>query len=181
MSAAIDRVRRSHAMAWSTRSVRQDVVRIGRARHELVVLVQRRLPLIHVAAHEPVEVVEAQAARPAIERPDLAGLPVGRVVVLAEPRRGVAVLPQHLGDRADVLADDAGVAVVAGGGFGDHAVAGRVVVAAGEQRRARRRAERRRVEARVAQPVCWPRCRARASASARRTCRTARSRHRRSG
>ena len=132
---------------------RQDVVRIGRPRHELVILVQRRLPLIHVAAHEAVEVVEAQPARPAIERPDLARLPVGRVVVLAEPRGGVAVLPQHLGDRADVLADDAGVAVVAGGGLGDHAVAGRVVIASGEQRGPRRRAERRRVEARVAQPV----------------------------
>ena len=131
----------------------QDVIRIGRARHQLVVLVKRRLPLVHVAAHEAVEVVKPEPARPAVERPDLARLPVRRVVVLAEPRRGVAVLAQHLGDGADVLADDARVAVVAGRRFGDHAVAGRVVIAPREQRRARRRAQRRGVEARVAQAL----------------------------
>ena len=40
-----------------------------------------------VAAEEAVEVVEAQPGGPQVERPGLAGVPVGHVVVLAEPRR----------------------------------------------------------------------------------------------
>ncbi len=50
------------------------------------------------------------------------------------------------------LRDDAVVAGEAGGLLRDHAEAGRVMVAAGDERGARRRAERRGVELRVAQP-----------------------------
>ena len=53
---------------------------------------------------------------------------------------------------ADVLADDAVVAGEARRLLRDHAEADRVVVAPGDQRRARRRAQRRRMELRVAQP-----------------------------
>ncbi len=130
----------------------QDVLGIGRTRNQLMVLVQRGLPLIHVAAHETVEIVEAQSARPTIERTYLAGFPVGRVMVLTEPGRRVAVLPQHFRDRAEILADDARVSVVAGRGFSDHAVAGRVMVASGQQRGARRRTQGRGVKPSVAQP-----------------------------
>ena len=128
------------------------IIRV-RARDELVVFVQGRMPLVHVTAHEAVEVVEAEAARPAIEGAGLAGLPVGRVVVLAEPGGGVAVLAENLGDRADALGDDAGVAVVAGRSLGDDARAGDVVVPAGEQGRAGRRAEGGGVEPRITQAV----------------------------
>ena len=74
-----------------------------------------------------------------------------RVVVLAEPGRGVAVGLQDRADGRLVLGDDAVVAGIAGGGFADDAEADRVVVAAGDQRGAGRRAERRGVELRVAQ------------------------------
>jgi hypothetical protein len=74
-----------------------------------------------------------------------------RVVVLAEPRRGIAVVEQDAADRGLVLADDAVVAGEAGRLLGDHAEAGRVVVAPGDQRGARRRAQRGGEDAVVAQ------------------------------
>jgi hypothetical protein len=74
-------------------------------------------------------------------------------VVLAEPRGGVPVLAQHLGYRANVLADDARVAIESRCHLGDHAVARRMMVAPGEQRRAGWRAQRGRVKAGVAQAI----------------------------
>ena len=110
-------------------------------------------PLAGLAADEPVEVLEAQAGRPEVERPGLAVLPVGHVVVLAEPGGVPALLLEDLGDRRGVLAHQAVVAGEARGQFHDDAGVHRVVIAPGEQRRARGRAERRGVELRVAQPV----------------------------
>ena len=110
-----------------------------------------RLPLVGVAADEAVEVLEAHAGRPLVEGPDLARGEGRRVVVLAEPRRRVAVVEQHAADGGLVLADDAVVAGEAGRLLGDHAEAGRVVVAPGDQRGARRRAQRGREHAVVAQ------------------------------
>ena len=114
---------------------------------------QVRLPLVGVAADEAVEVVEAHAGRPLVERPGLARLELGRVVVLAEPRGPVAVVLQDPADRRLVPRHDAVVAGVAGRLLGDDAEAHRVVVAPGDQRGARRRAQRRRVEVGVAQAV----------------------------
>ena len=102
---------------------------------------QVRLPLAGVAADEAVEILEAHADGPLVERPDLAGLKGRRVVVLAEPRGGVAVVQEDAADGGLVFRDDAVVAGKTGGLFGDHAEAGRVMVAAGDQRGARRRAE----------------------------------------
>ena len=84
---------------------------------------QERRPLIGLAAHEAVEVVEAHAERPLIEWPGLAVLERRRVVVLAEPRGGVAVLLEDCADRGVLDADDAVVAGKAGGLLGDHAEA----------------------------------------------------------
>ena len=64
---------------------------------------QVRLPLVGVAADEAVEILEAHAGRPLVERPDLAGREGRRVVVLAEPRGGVAVVEQDAPDRGLVL------------------------------------------------------------------------------
>jgi hypothetical protein len=69
------------------------IVGIARARHAVAVLVKDRLVLARVAGVEAVEVIEAEAIRPAVERADLARLPDRRVVVLADPGGGVAVLP----------------------------------------------------------------------------------------
>ena len=112
-----------------------------------------RLPLVGVAADEAVEILEAHAGRPLVERPDLAGREGRRVVVLAEPGGGVAVVLEDAADGGLVLGDDAVVAGEAGGLLRDHAEAGRVMVAPGDQRGARRRAERGGVNVVVAQPV----------------------------
>ena len=63
------------------------------------------------------------------------------------------MLLQDRADRAVFLADDRVVARKSGPDFTDHAEAGHVVVAPGDQGRAGRRAQRRRVEIRVAQPA----------------------------
>ena len=112
---------------------------------------QVRLPLVRVAADEPVEILEAHAGRPLVERSDLTGAERRRVVVLAEPRGGIAVVEQDATDGGLVLGDDAVVAREAGGLLRDHAEAGRVMVAPGNQRGARRRAERGGVNVIVAQ------------------------------
>ena len=73
-------------------------------------------------------------------------------MVLAEPRRGVAILLQDFADGRVLRPDDGVVAWIAGGLLGDHAEAHGVMVAAGDQRRPRGRAQRGGVELRVAQP-----------------------------
>ena len=114
---------------------------------------QVRPPLVGVATDETVEVVEAHAGRPLGERPSLTGF-IGRgVMVLAKPRRRVAVVAQDAANRCIVHADDAVVTGEAGGLLGDHPEAHRVVVAPSDQRRARRRAQRGREHPVVAQTV----------------------------
>ena len=141
---------------------------------------QVRLPLAGVAADEAIEIFEAHAGRPLVERTGLARVPGRRVVVLAEPGRAVAVLQQDAADGRAVLADDAVVAGEAGRCLGDHAEADRVVVAAGDQRRARRRAQRGRVEVGVAQAVVGDAVERRRRDHAAEGGRRARSRRRRS-
>ena len=112
-----------------------------------------RLPLVGVAADEAVKVVEAHARRPLVERPGLARLELRGVVVLAEPGRPVAVVLEDFSDRRLVPGHDAVVAGIARRLLGDDPEAHRMMVAAGDQRRARRRAQRGRVEVGVAQAV----------------------------
>ena len=87
------------------------------------------LPLAAVAAHEAVEILEAHAGGPLIEGPNLAGLEGRRVVVLAEPQGGVAVVAEDAADGGLVFGNDAVVAGKTGGLLGDHAEARRVMVA----------------------------------------------------
>ena len=130
------------------------VVRVAQVRLDgLGPVEDRGPPLAGLGPDEPVELFEAQAGRPEIERSGLAVLPVGHVVVLAEPGGVPALLLEDFGDGGGVLAHQAVVAGEAGGQFHDVAGMHRVVVAAGEQRRARGRRDRRGVELRVAQPV----------------------------
>src|SRR5262249_2861750 len=110
---------------------------------------QVRLPLAGVAAHEPIEILEAHADGPLVKRPGLACRKGRSVVVLAEPRGGIAVLLENLADGSYVLWDDAVVAREARGGFRDYAEAGRVMIATRNERRPRRRAKRRRMKLRV--------------------------------
>src|SRR5262249_13896434 len=68
------------------------------------------LPLVGVTTHEAIEIVEAHAGWPLVERPSLARLELRRVVVLAEPGRPVAMVLEDLSDRGLVPAHDAVVA-----------------------------------------------------------------------
>jgi hypothetical protein len=105
-----------------------------------VVAVKIRGPLIGLAAHETVKIIEAHSARPLIERPCQA-VQVGRgVVVLAEPGGGKSVLSQNLTDRGTFLTDDRVVARKACGHFADYTEANRMMIAPGDERRARGRA-----------------------------------------
>ena len=120
---------------------------------DLLVLGQARVPLARAAAEEPVEVVEAPAVRPPVERPGRTLLPVGRQVPLAERRRAVAVVPQDPRQRRAVPWQRRRVAREPAGELADRAEADAVVVPSGEQRRPRRRAQRRDVEPVVAHPA----------------------------
>ena len=63
-----------------------------------VIAEQVRRPLVGLGAHEAVEIVESHPRWPLIEGAGHAVLEAGCVVILAEPRRGAAVVPE---DRAD--------------------------------------------------------------------------------
>ena len=115
-----------------------------------VIAEEPRPPLVGLAAHEAVEILEAHAARPLIERTHQAVFVARRVVVLAEPGRRVAVLLHDLADGRVVASDDGVVSRIARGLLGNHAESHGVMVASGEQRRSRRRAERGGVELRIA-------------------------------
>ena len=71
------------------------------------VLDERRRPLIGVAADEAIEIFKAEADRPKIERTRLARLPVGHVVVLAEPRRVVTVELEDIAEARASIAEPA--------------------------------------------------------------------------
>jgi hypothetical protein len=114
--------------------------------------VERRVPLVRLAADEAVEVLEASAARgPGVEGSGRARLPDRHLVALAELRGGVAVERQRPRQRRHGIRQDRAVARRAARDLGDVAHAGRVVVASGQQRLARRRAQGGRVEAIVLQ------------------------------
>ena len=110
-------------------------------------LIQRRVVLVCLAADEPVEVLEATAGRPVLERPHRARLPHRHLVALAELRRGVPVELEDLGQRRARVRSHRVVARRGRRDLRDAAHPDRVMVAAAQQRGARRRAQRRRVEA----------------------------------
>ena len=105
---------------------------VGHIRHEVIalfgcpvrfdrhgVLEQHRVVLVGLPTDEPVEVIEAQPGRPPIERTHHTGLPIRSVVVLAEPRRVVAVLLENLAHRCRRARNHRGVARVSGRPFGE--------------------------------------------------------------
>ncbi|OPX97087.1 MAG: hypothetical protein A4E60_03362 [Syntrophorhabdus sp. PtaB.Bin047] len=97
----------------------------------------RRSPLICLSAYEPVKMLEPEARGPEVEGPGLARLPVRHVVVLPEPGGVPALLLEDLGDRRGVPAHQAVVARETRCHFHDGPGMDRMVVTAGEQRRAR--------------------------------------------
>src|SRR5215813_12136941 len=116
------------------------------------VLIQRRVPLIAVAAEKAVEVLEAKTGRPQVERPRLARHPVRYVVHLAEPRGVVAVFPQDGTNRAAALRYQGVVPGEASRELGNDPARDGMMVPSRDQRRTGGRAQRRRVPAVIAKP-----------------------------
>src|SRR5262249_4930083 len=113
----------------------------------------RGSPLIGVAADESVEVLEAEARRPEVERSRLARLPIRNVVILAEPRRVPAVLTEELGDAGRVFPHQGVIAGKSGACFHDDAGMNGVVIAPREERGPRRRTQCCRVELVIAETL----------------------------
>ena len=80
---------------------------------------EARKVLVGFTRHEAIKFLEPHARRPAVEGAGAAGFPDRGIVPLAEGRRAIAVLPQHLGDRRGRLWDDAVIAVEPRRIFGD--------------------------------------------------------------
>src|SRR4029077_666645 len=103
-----------------------------------MVLKENRLKLTRVAGIETVEVIKTDTAGPVVKWTNLAGFPRGCVVILADPRRRVAVLPQDFRHRSCAPGNDPCIAVIASRKFSDPSCSRHMVVATGEQCRARR-------------------------------------------
>ena len=127
------------------------VVELGRRADDLLVLSQARVPLPRASAEEAVEVVEAPADRPAVERPGGSLLAVRRQMPLPERRGAVPVVPQDPRKRNAVVRKEPRVAGERARELTDGTEADGMVVAAGQQRRPRGRAQRGHVEAVVPQ------------------------------
>jgi hypothetical protein len=111
------------------------------------------IPLVGLAADEPVEAVEAAGQEPVPLGGAHVELVDGDVVVLADPEGVPAPLAQHLGAEG-VLHRDVGVVPrEAGRRLGDGGEAVLVVVAPGQEARAGRPAQRRGVPLGVHEPV----------------------------
>ncbi len=111
------------------------VVEARRGPDDLLVLGQARVPLAGATAQEPVEVVEAPAVRPPVQRPRRSLLAVRGQVPLAERGGAVAVVPQDPRQRRTVTRQDGGVAGEAVGELAHRTEPDRVTVATREQSR----------------------------------------------
>ncbi len=121
--------------------------------HRGGVAIQQWLALAAFAPHEAVEIVEAEAGWPMIERAGRADFPDRRVVPLAVGGGGVAVFAQDFGDAGGILVPDRVVAGKARGDVLQVAEAGLVLVVAGQQGGAGGRADGGGVEIVVAEAL----------------------------
>ena len=110
------------------------VVELLRRADDLLVLGQAGVPLARSATEDPVEVVEAPAVRPPVERSGRALLAVGGQVPFPERGRGVAVVSKDPRERRAVPRQRGGVPREAPRELADRAEPDRVVVPSGEQR-----------------------------------------------
>ncbi len=160
------RVHRARAEVHEERLVRGDLLGVGDEGHRLVhevfgqvialfgrllgldgviVVDQLGIVLMGVAAEKPVVPLEPAPERPPVVRASRGNLVRRRQVPLAERVRVVSVLQQDLGQHPVLERDVAVPAGIAGGPFRDARHRVRMVIAAGQDARARRRAERGRV------------------------------------
>ena len=148
---------------------------------EIILLVVRRFdrldalkdggcPLTGITADEPIEVFESQACGPKVKRTGLTVLPVRHIVVLAVPRRAVAILPKHLRERADTLRHEGVVAGEACASLHDDSGIRRVMIAARQQGCAGRASKVQSCEIGCSAGRSWQAGRRSAWVSGRRTC-----------
>ena len=117
-------------------------------------VVERRVVLVVLAADEPVERLEATAARrPRIERSHGRRLPRRHLVTLAELSRRIAVQLQRCCERSLRVRTHPSRPGSRRRGLRDHPHPDRVMIAARQQRGSCRRAQRSRVEPRVGKPA----------------------------
>src|SRR5262249_4376253 len=102
---------------------------------------------------EAIEAIEAFLEWPFTLRSSRAEVLGGHVVILAEPERAVPVVLEDLSDRRALGGQSAGRAGKTVGCLGDGGATIHMMIAPGEERRARRRAERRGVPLRIAEPA----------------------------
>ena len=129
------------------------ILRHCRLLDPVVVVDQLRVPLVGLAAHEPVIPLEAAAEGPAVIGSGCGRVFGRREVPLPDTEGVVALLQQHLGKHPLVKGQDAVVAGVPGGGLGDRRQPDRVVIPPGQDASTRRRAEGRGVHVGVGQAV----------------------------
>ena len=117
----------------------------------MVVVVELGHELVGLALLKAIEAIEAATERPLIVGPGRRGLFHRRQMPFADRKRGIAGRAQHLGKRGSAARDRAGAVGIAGVPVRQATHADRMVIAPGEQGRARRRAQRGGVKIRIAQ------------------------------
>ena len=130
------------------------VIAIGEGSRRLdtrIVAHQFRSVLIGLRIHEAIKTIEAAAQRPAVERTGGTALDQWRDVPLAEHIVAIAVRTQHFRQRAGLFGDLAAVAWIAAVKIGEAADPDGMMIAPGQQSRARGRTHRCRVKPGVAQ------------------------------
>ncbi len=110
-----------------------------------------RCELISFGIEKTIEAIKTAPQRPAVERPGGAAFGQWGDVPFADHVIAIAVRPQHFRQRARLARDLAAISGVAAVEIGEAADTDRMMVAPGEQRRARRRTHRGGVKARIAQ------------------------------
>src|SRR6516165_10771567 len=115
--------------------------------HDGRVAYEVRFVLRGLASEEAVEVFKAVAGRPIFEGAGGGGLLGGCVVPLAPSSGSVAVIAQNLRTGRAALRHHAWIAIPVIGEFRNLSIADAVMIAPGQQRRARRRTHRGRVKA----------------------------------
>src|SRR5262249_62072988 len=99
--------------------------------------------LVCLRVHESIKTIESSPERPTIEWTCCAGFSQGCDVPLADHVAAVGMRLQHLGQRSSLLCDLAAIAGKAAVEVRQASYSYGVVIAPGQQRRARRRAHRR--------------------------------------
>ena len=122
-------------------------VDVGVVRHQF------RRELIGLRVHETIKPVEAAAQRPAVKRSGGAAFGQWRDMPFADHVVAIGVGFEHFRQRAGLTRDLAAIAGITAVEIGEAADPDGMVVAAGQQRRARGRAHRGGVESTVAQAL----------------------------